>query len=574
MCFGWCKASSAGFSSGSTPTDLIEELTEAFLTFQISEDEVLLHLQKINEVMQPLGVVFTLEETQDLTSIERVPGLQELTEAFLTFQISEDEVLLRLQKINEVMQPLGVLFTLEETQDLTSIERVPGLQELMEAFLTFQISEDEVLLRLQKINEVMQPLGVLFSLEETQDLTSIERVPGLQVGAPACATNRIGLHHDNASGCRSTTWNGQHHHDFMGNIMMTLTEKPGTPLFRLSLKLGNTLMTTVQTNSGPIGAEEVQLGVVAGTTVMAPPPLMDLEQSFSKALPLITSWKVTTDSLQMRGRDVEIDFRHYDVASWKEALDAAEPWMFSCFRSRRFGGPSMFVAKSEVKVPTTALDFMPRSLPIRMDYDTAMSSLQMHSYVIRAIRRGLATQVQVPLEAVHVTLLPGATLAHAQIDVVNMETAALVAKRATARGGESLLSQVNDNLAEVPGAFNVMSFGTLRLKILSSTVGAGEHYDKPPRCERSERKGPRCRSVTRMTDNGTSEDSESDETPKKVIAAEERGRSRAAKMTFNSTLEAIYAAMRAEGYCVGETQESRTLPTSCSQKARHSFGFR
>lgn len=99
----------------------------------------------------------------------------------------------------------------------------------------------------------------------------------------------------------------------MGNIIMTLTEKPGTPLFRLSLKLGNTLMTTVQTNSGPIGAEEIQLGMVAGTMVMAPPPLMDLEQSFSKALPLITSWKVTTDSLQMRGGDVEIDFRHYDA---------------------------------------------------------------------------------------------------------------------------------------------------------------------------------------------------------------------------------------------------------------------
>ena len=35
----------------------------------------------------------------------------------------------------------------------------------------------------------------------------------------------------------------------MGNIIMTLTEKPGTPLFRLSLKLGNTLMTTESRHS-------------------------------------------------------------------------------------------------------------------------------------------------------------------------------------------------------------------------------------------------------------------------------------------------------------------------------------
>ena len=69
----------------------------------------------------------------------------------------------------------------------------------------------------------------------------------------------------------------------------------------------------VQTKSGSIGTEEIQIGMVAGTMMMSPPPLMDLEQTFSRSLPQITSWNVTKDSLQMRGGDVEIDFVHYDA---------------------------------------------------------------------------------------------------------------------------------------------------------------------------------------------------------------------------------------------------------------------
>ncbi|CAE7201920.1 Hydin [Symbiodinium sp. CCMP2592] len=196
-----------------------------------------------------------------------------------------------------------------------------------------------------------------------------------------------------------------------------------------------------------------------------------------------------------------------EVASFRDALEEAEPWMFPYFRSIRLGGPGVTTpAKSEVQVPVTALDFMPTSLPIRMDYDTAVSSLQMHSHVVNAIRRGLAAQVQVPLETISVTLQPGPMLAHAQIDADSMEAASVVAKRATSRGGKSLVGQVNVNLAEVPGVSNAVGQGILRVKVFSATTAACDRYERPPRRKSPERKGRRGRSSTdRMTLNSACE---------------------------------------------------------------------
>eukprot|EP00403_Amphidinium_massartii_P040003 CAMPEP_0178437728 /NCGR_PEP_ID=MMETSP0689_2-20121128/35167_1 /TAXON_ID=160604 /ORGANISM="Amphidinium massartii, Strain CS-259" /LENGTH=394 /DNA_ID=CAMNT_0020059989 /DNA_START=88 /DNA_END=1272 /DNA_ORIENTATION=- len=104
-----------------------------------------------------------------------------------------------------------------------------------------------------------------------------------------------------------------------GHIVMKLAQLPSDPqAFKLSLALGNTLMTSVRLVVGDDGSEALQLGPVAGTMVMAPPELMDLEQQFSQALPQVLSWTIAgagTDAatLQLRGPDVEIDFLHYDA---------------------------------------------------------------------------------------------------------------------------------------------------------------------------------------------------------------------------------------------------------------------
>lgn len=98
-----------------------------------------------------------------------------------------------------------------------------------------------------------------------------------------------------------------------GNIVMAITSRD-MKLFKISLRLANTLMTSVVVSTGADGTEELKVGMVAGTMVMAPPPLMDLEQRFCKALPLITSWAIVADSrLDLRGEAVEMDFIHYDA---------------------------------------------------------------------------------------------------------------------------------------------------------------------------------------------------------------------------------------------------------------------
>lgn len=53
--------------------------------------------------------------------------------------------------------------------------------------------------------------------------------------------------------------------------------------------------------------------MVAGTMMMSPPPLMDLEQAFSIALPKIDRWSLTADRFELRGPDVELDFAPYDA---------------------------------------------------------------------------------------------------------------------------------------------------------------------------------------------------------------------------------------------------------------------
>jgi len=59
--------------------------------------------------------------------------------------------------------------------------------------------------------------------------------------------------------------------------------------------------------------DELKFGMVAGTMMMAPPPLMDLEQRFCQSLPKITRWSITDSRLELRGGDVEMDFIHYDA---------------------------------------------------------------------------------------------------------------------------------------------------------------------------------------------------------------------------------------------------------------------
>lgn len=97
-----------------------------------------------------------------------------------------------------------------------------------------------------------------------------------------------------------------------GNIVMAISSCD-MKLFKISLRLANTLMTSVVVTTGADGTEELKVGMVAGTMVMAPPPLMDLEQRFCKALPLITSWAITDSRLDLRGEAVEMDFIHYDA---------------------------------------------------------------------------------------------------------------------------------------------------------------------------------------------------------------------------------------------------------------------
>jgi len=97
-----------------------------------------------------------------------------------------------------------------------------------------------------------------------------------------------------------------------GNIVMAISSRD-MKLFKISLRLANTLMTSVVVTTGADGTEELKVGMVAGTMVMAPPPLMDLEQRFCKALPLITSWAITDSRLDLRGEAVEMDFIHYDA---------------------------------------------------------------------------------------------------------------------------------------------------------------------------------------------------------------------------------------------------------------------
>lgn len=97
-----------------------------------------------------------------------------------------------------------------------------------------------------------------------------------------------------------------------GNIVMAISSRD-LKLFKISLRLANTLMTSVVVTTGADGTEELKVGMVAGTMVMAPPPLMDLEQRFCKALPLITSWAITDSRLDLRGEAVEMDFIHYDA---------------------------------------------------------------------------------------------------------------------------------------------------------------------------------------------------------------------------------------------------------------------
>eukprot|EP00438_Fugacium_kawagutii_P019516 Skav235649 [mRNA] locus=scaffold358:689272:691310:+ [translate_table: standard] len=114
--------------------------------------------------------------------------------------------------------------------------------------------------------------------------------------------------------------------DMKGNIVMAITSRD-MKLFKISLRLANTLMTSVsgikknakvQSKGVEVtmadGKEELKVGMVAGTMVMAPPPLMDLEQHFCKVLPLITRWSIVAGStLELRGGGVEMDFIHYDA---------------------------------------------------------------------------------------------------------------------------------------------------------------------------------------------------------------------------------------------------------------------
>ena len=95
----------------------------------------------------------------------------------------------------------------------------------------------------------------------------------------------------------------------------------------------------------------------------------------------------------------------------------------------------------------TVFDFMLTTGSIRMDYGTATSSLQSHSKVVKAVRQALVQQLQVPLEAVRVTLSPGSTLVHVQIVTANMQMASRVATLSAKAGGRSLL---NSRIASIP----------------------------------------------------------------------------------------------------------------------------
>lgn len=103
-----------------------------------------------------------------------------------------------------------------------------------------------------------------------------------------------------------------------GNIVMAITSRD-MKLFKISLRLANTLMTSVVVTTGADGTEELKVGMVAGTMIMAPPPLMDLEQRFCKALPLITSWAIADSRLDLRGEAVEMDFIHYVLLQWSQS---------------------------------------------------------------------------------------------------------------------------------------------------------------------------------------------------------------------------------------------------------------
>jgi len=91
-----------------------------------------------------------------------------------------------------------------------------------------------------------------------------------------------------------------------------LKERKCRPVVIAPGSLRQTVAQVVVT-TGADGTEELKVGMVAGTMVMAPPPLMDLEQRFCKALPLITSWAITDSRLDLRGEAVEMDFIHYDA---------------------------------------------------------------------------------------------------------------------------------------------------------------------------------------------------------------------------------------------------------------------
>ena len=104
-------------------------------------------------------------------------------------------------------------------------------------------------------------------------------------------------------------------------------------------------------------------------------------------------------------------------------------------------------ASARSEVPVTVFDFMPTTGSIRMDYGTATSSLQSHSKVVKAVRQALVQQLQVPLEAVRVTLSPGSTLVHVQIVTANMQMASRVATLSAKAGGRSLL---NSRIASIP----------------------------------------------------------------------------------------------------------------------------
>ncbi|CAK9079276.1 unnamed protein product [Durusdinium trenchii] len=110
-----------------------------------------------------------------------------------------------------------------------------------------------------------------------------------------------------------------------GHIIMSVNNRGGGHTFQLSMPLGNILNTTVQVTSTPDGTEMLQVGGVMSTMVMSPPPLMDLEQRLSRALPLITRWSIKDSRLELRGGDVELDFLHYDAPPEEPVADVTLP---------------------------------------------------------------------------------------------------------------------------------------------------------------------------------------------------------------------------------------------------------